>query len=67
MPTYAYRCSQCHAEFEVVQRISDAPLTACSKCGQNAATRVVFAPTFVLKGGGWYADGYGRRSNKSAD
>jgi putative FmdB family regulatory protein len=67
VPTYAYRCKECRAEFEVVQKISEPPLTTCSRCGQDAATRQIQASTFVLKGGGWYADGYGRRSSKGAD
>jgi putative FmdB family regulatory protein len=67
VPTYAYRCKECNAEFEMVQKITEPPLTTCTRCGQAAATRQIFASSFVLKGGGWYADGYGRGSSKSTD
>lgn len=53
MPTYAYRCSACAHEFEVVQKMSDAPLTACPECGAPIK-RVIFPAGIVFKGDGWY-------------
>ena len=54
MPTYEYRCDACGRRLEVVQRFSDAPLTACEDCG--GALRRVFHPVgVVLKGSGFYA------------
>ncbi len=62
MPTYEYECNKGH-QFEVVQRISDPPLKRCRIC-RSKVQRLISASTFILKGGGWYADGYG--SSRSA-
>ncbi len=71
MPTYTYQCSKCSSQYERVQRISDPPDTVCpvpvgdpggrgeGQCG--GAVRRVIVPGgggFILKGGGWYRDGY---------
>ncbi len=52
MPTYGYRCSRGH-HFEVLQRIMDAPLTACPECGAPI-TRVVYPVGVIFKGQGFY-------------
>ena len=54
MPFYEYQCRACGAQVEVMQKISDAPLKKCSGCGRNMLTKLVSAPVFRLKGGGWY-------------
>ena len=54
MPIYAYRCSSCgHAE-DVLQKMSDAPLTTCPACQQSSYAKQVTAAGFQLKGSGWY-------------
>src|SRR5687768_16359895 len=55
MPIYEYRCGECGAQTEILQRISDAPLTVCPQCGKPALTKLVSAAGFQLKGTGWYA------------
>ena len=67
MPFYEYECSDCKFYTEVMQKISDAPLTKCPSCGKKALKKLVSAPNFRLKGGGWYADGYGSGSSKKSD
>ena len=57
MPTYEYECTRGH-QFEADQRISDPPLARCRVC-RAKARRLISRTSFVLKGGGWYADGYG--------
>jgi putative FmdB family regulatory protein len=53
MPTYEYACTECGDRTEVVQSISDAPLTTCSVCG--GPLRKVFSPVgIVFKGSGFY-------------
>ena len=53
MPTYEYACTECGEHVEVVQSMSDAPLTTCSVCGGRL--RKVFAPIgVVFKGSGFY-------------
>lgn len=54
MPFYEYQCSSCQHHVEVLQKISDAPLRKCPDCGKQALKRLISAPVFRLKGGGWY-------------
>ncbi len=54
MPFYEYECRQCGAQTEVMQKISDRPLKKCPECGKNALVKLISAPVFRLKGGGWY-------------
>jgi len=62
MPIYEYRCNSCHDEFEITQRITDAPLSACPKC-EGPVEKLISQSSFVLKGSGWYATDYARKSN----
>jgi putative FmdB family regulatory protein len=55
MPIYEYRCSECGHQKEALQKISDAPLTDCPKCGKPGLKKMVTAAGFQLKGSGWYA------------
>ncbi|MET0413620.1 MAG: zinc ribbon domain-containing protein [Polyangiaceae bacterium] len=58
--TYEYACEACGHTWEAEQRIKDAPLKECASCGAPKAKRLISGGTgFLLKGGGWYADGYG--------
>lgn len=59
MPTYNYECDACGFGFEREQRISENPIKKCPKCGKSKARRMISAGNFILKGGGWYSDGYG--------
>src|SRR5512139_176539 len=54
MPFYEYQCQACGAQVEVMQKITDAPLKKCPECGKSRLTKLVSAPVFRLKGGGWY-------------
>ena len=54
MPIYAYKCGSCGHAKDVLQKISDAPLTACPACGAQAFSKQVTAAGFQLKGSGWY-------------
>jgi putative FmdB family regulatory protein len=55
MPIYAYKCSSCQHELDVLQKISDAPLTVCPSCGAATLVKQLTAAGFQLKGSGWYA------------
>jgi putative FmdB family regulatory protein len=55
MPIYAYKCGSCGHAKDVLQKISDAPLTVCPACGADAFSKQVTAAGFQLKGSGWYA------------
>src|SRR5215510_12837369 len=54
MPFYEYECQACKYYAEVMQKISDTPLTRCPSCGKRALKKLVSAPVFRLKGAGWY-------------
>jgi len=54
MPIYAYRCEACGFAKDVLQKMSDAPLTQCPSCGKAEFKKQVTAAGFQLKGTGWY-------------
>ena len=53
MPFYEYQCSACGHHHEELQKVSDRPLRKCPACGRATLKRLVSAPVFRLKGGGW--------------
>ncbi|MBC7857410.1 MAG: zinc ribbon domain-containing protein [Burkholderiaceae bacterium] len=55
MPIYAYRCDDCGFAKDVLQKISDSPITLCPSCGKESFKKQLTAPGFQLKGTGWYA------------
>ena len=61
MPLYEYQCPAC-GRFELIQKFSDAPLTACPTCGQEVQ-KLLSAPSFQFKGTGWYVTDYARKSS----
>lgn len=64
MPIYAYKCGSCGHAKDVLQKISDAPLTQCPACGADAFRKQVTAAGFQLKGSGWYVTDF-RGGNSS--
>lgn len=54
MPIYEYQCQACQHQLEALQKISDAALVDCPKCGEPALRKRISAVGFRLKGGGWY-------------
>ena len=63
MPIYEYACSSCNHEFEVWQKPSRPRARKCEACGKRTARRQMSVTSFSLKGGGWYADGYGAKAS----
>jgi len=58
MPIYEYSCKRC-GDFEITQRISDAPLKKCPTCGAKV-TKLISQSAFHLKGSGWYVTDYAK-------
>jgi putative FmdB family regulatory protein len=54
MPFYEYQCKSCGHELEAMQKVSDPPMRKCPHCGKSQLQRLMSAPVFRLKGGGWY-------------
>lgn len=60
MPIYEYTCSKCGKTNEVLQKVDDPAPEQCERCGtKGSLKKVVSRSSFVLRGGGWYADLYG--------
>ncbi|HEY9275066.1 FmdB family zinc ribbon protein, partial [Achromobacter sp.] len=66
MPIYAYKCSACGHAKDVLQKISDAPLSVCPECGQSAFSKQVTAAGFQLKGSGWYVTDFRGNGNSGS-
>ncbi|MDQ3818717.1 MAG: zinc ribbon domain-containing protein [Acidobacteriota bacterium] len=65
MPIYEYQCKKCNAHTEVMQKITDKPLTRCRKCG-GRLEKLLSAPAIQFKGSGWYVTDYaGKKAEKS--
>jgi len=68
MPIYAYRCASCGHAKDVLQKLSDAPLSVCPACGAATFAKQVTAAGFQLKGSGWYATDFkGGNSTKKPE
>ncbi len=65
MPIYAYKCQACGREHEALQKISDAPLTECPACHEQALKKQLTAPAFRLSGIGWYETDFKKDKRKN--
>lgn len=61
MPIYEYKCEQCGTIEEVLQKISDDPLTTCGHCS-GRLQKLISNSTFHLKGSGWYVTDYAQKA-----
>lgn len=66
MPIYEYECKRCHHHFDLMQKISDAPVKQCPQCFEDTAVRLISAAGFQLKGTGWYVTDFKNKDNKAA-
>lgn len=55
MPIYEYQCQSCGEQTEILEKVNTPPTTECPHCQANTLRRLVSAPSFHLKGSGWYA------------
>ena len=61
MPFYEYECVKCNHHTEVLQKISDPPITKCELCN-GKMKKLISQSTFHLKGSGWYVTDYASKS-----
>ncbi len=61
MPIYEYKCDNGHV-FDVIQKMSDEPLTECQECGAPAV-RVLHPVAVHFKGSGFYNTDYGKKKS----
>ncbi|MCE0723812.1 MULTISPECIES: FmdB family zinc ribbon protein [Legionella] len=67
MPIYEYQCTSCNHHFDLMQKISDEPVTQCPVCYQNTVVKLISAAGFQLKGSGWYATDFKNKNSKSQE
>ncbi len=60
MPIYEYKCNKCGV-FEAMRGIKEAPLKKCPTC-KGKIERQISRGSFILKGSGWYATDYAKKS-----
>jgi putative FmdB family regulatory protein len=65
MPIYEYKCEKCRKRLEIMQKITDRPLTICPSCG-GTMKKLISNTSFMLKGTGWYKTDYAGRKGKEA-
>jgi len=65
MPIYEYACLKCRKHHEIMQKITEAPLTICPSCG-GSMKKLISNTSFVLKGTGWYATDYASSKGKDS-
>jgi putative FmdB family regulatory protein len=66
MPIYAYKCESCGHAKDVLQKMSDDPLSVCPACGQAGFRKQLTAAGFQLKGSGWYVTDFREGSKPAA-
>lgn len=66
MPIYEYQCRKCNAHVEVLQKITDKPLTKCGKCG-GRLEKQWSSTSFQLKGTGWYVTDYAAKKAETKE
>lgn len=66
MPTYEYRCPECGNEFEKFGKMSDPPVTECTRCGAEAQRRISGGAGLLFKGSGFYITDYRGEGYKKA-
>ncbi|WP_250658587.1 FmdB family zinc ribbon protein [Alkalimarinus coralli] len=69
MPIYEYACKSCGFEKDVLQKLSDSPLTECPSCAEQTFSKRISAAGFRLKGSGWYETDFktGKKKNLAQD
>ena len=61
MPIYEYKCEDCGAELEIIQKASEPHKKKCPKCGGKLKKKIS-ASAIQFKGAGWYITDYAKKS-----
>jgi putative FmdB family regulatory protein len=64
MPIYEYQCTKCNDRTEVIQKFTDPPYAACTKCG-GEVRKLASAPAIQFKGSGFYKTDYASAASKA--
>ena len=65
MPIYEYQCKACSHRFDTLQKISESPLKDCPECNEPQLKKLLSAPSFRLKGSGWYETDFKRDNQRN--
>ncbi len=65
MPIYEYTCTKCSHQEDIIQKMSDPVITQCPSCNNDTFQKMISAPSFRLKGTGWYATDF--KDKKSSE
>lgn len=66
VPIYEYQCQKCKKVHEIWQKITEEPIKKCPSCKTGKVERLIAPTGFILKGSGWYKDGYGSKKGSSS-
>ncbi len=66
MPIYEYRCNKCGNKIEILQKVSDPPVTTCSKC-DGKMSKVISPAGLQFKGSGWYITDYSTKGKQTSE
>ncbi|MBK5259788.1 MAG: hypothetical protein JJE51_09360 [Thermoanaerobaculia bacterium] len=66
MPLFEYECRQCSERVELIQKLSDAPPSHCTKCG-GEMKKLFSSPAIQFKGSGFYKTDYGSKSESKSE
>ncbi len=66
MPIYEYTCQKCKTHIEIMQKVSDKPLTRHSNCG-GKLEKEWSQTSFQLKGSGWYVTDYAGKKSEAKE
>lgn len=64
MATYEYKCAKCGDVFEAIQKMSDAALEKCPKCGGQVERIISGGTGLIFKGSGFYITDYKKAGSK---
>ena len=64
MPIFEYQCTKCNDRTEVIQKFTDPPYAACTKCG-GEVRKLASAPAIQFKGSGFYKTDYASAASKA--
>lgn len=64
MPIYEYKCAECEAHVEKMQKVTDEPLTVCEVCGGRLEKQWSLSG-FQFKGAGWYVTDYSNKTKEA--
>lgn len=63
MPIYEYQCTNCHHQFDLMQKVNEEPAKKCPQCSEFSLVKLVSAAGFQLKGTGWYATDFKNKTS----